>query len=57
MAKVGEFKFAGQDFEGAVQTMDHRFNVTLKRNDTAQDQSGPHFQAYAGNGAEIGVAS
>lgn len=55
MPRIGEFEQTDYGFKGYVHTRDGRPPVELRRIEGA-DKDGPHYQAMAPNGAEIGAA-
>ncbi len=55
MARIGEFVATENGYKGQVKTMEMRFDVQLVRIEGA-DAEGPHYQAVATNGADIGAA-
>lgn len=55
MARIGEFAATDNGYKGQVRTMEMRFDVQLVRIEDAKAE-GPHYQAVAANGADIGAA-
>lgn len=55
MARIGEFVATENGYKGQVKTMEMRLDVQLLRIEGA-DADGPHYQAVAANGADIGAA-
>lgn len=54
MPRIGEFEQTENGYRGYVHTRNGRDTVELSRIDGA-DKDGPHYQAKAPNGAEIGA--
>lgn len=54
MPRIGEFKETEYGFQGHIHSREGRFNVELHRNGN-EDKDGPHYEAKAPNGAEIGA--
>lgn len=55
MPRIGEFHETSYGLKGHIHIREGRFDVELHRNGK-DDAEGPHYQAKAPNGAEIGAA-
>lgn len=54
MPRIGEFTETDYGYQGHIHTRDGRATVELRRIEGAQED-GPHYQAMAPNGADIGA--